>query len=58
MSERATIFEAVDDEAEARADAEAEEAIAAGRVVPHADARAWLQDLAAGIRRPPPAPWK
>ena len=58
MSERTKIFETVDEEAEIRADAEAEEAIAAGRVVRHADARAWLRDLAAGIRRPPPTPWK
>ena len=44
-----------EDEAEAaRLDAEAEAAVAAGRVVPHERVRQWLLKLARGEREPPP----
>jgi predicted transcriptional regulator len=45
-----------DDETEAKALAEAEADVRAGRVVPHERVRAWLDDLAAGKRRPRPQP--
>ena len=43
-----------DDAREARLDAEAEAAAAAGRVVPHERVREWLLKLEKGIREPPP----
>jgi predicted transcriptional regulator len=49
-----SIFDALDEAAEARADAEAEADIAAGRVVSHDRVRAWLIKLAAGRYEPPP----
>ena len=44
----------LDPAAEARADAEAEADVAAGRVVPHDRVRLWLQRLARGEKVPPP----
>ncbi|HYE48403.1 MAG TPA: hypothetical protein VEB20_02350 [Azospirillaceae bacterium] len=58
MSKPVDIFAPASPEEEARADAEAEQAIREGRVVPHSEVRKWLDDLAAGIRRPRPQPWK
>ena len=50
-----SIFDMEADEAlEARLDAEAEAAYAAGRVVPHERVREWLTKLARGERVPPP----
>ena len=50
-----SIFDLEADEAlEARLDAEAEAAVAAGRVVPHERVREWLTQLARGERVPPP----
>jgi predicted transcriptional regulator len=51
-----SIFDAPDEAAEARADAAAEADLAAGRVVSHDRARAWLMTLAAGRYEPPPEP--
>lgn len=48
------VFDIEDDEAKARAIAEAEAELAAGRGVPHEKVRAWLLDLAAGKRTEPP----
>jgi predicted transcriptional regulator len=49
------IFDTPPDAAvEARLDAEAEADYAAGRVVPHARVREWLQRLMKGERVPPP----
>ncbi len=50
-----SIFDLETDEVlEARLDAEAEAAYAAGRVVPHERVREWLTKLAKGERVPPP----
>jgi hypothetical protein len=43
MAEPNPIFDAIDEEAEKRALAEAEADIAAGRVVPHNEVVAWLE---------------
>lgn len=58
MSKPANLFDDIDDAAEERADLEAEADVAAGRVVPHDEVVKWLDDLAAGKRRPRPQPWK
>ena len=58
MSKPANLFDDIDEDAEERADREAEADIAAGRVVPHDEVVKWLDDLAAGKRRPRPQPWK
>jgi hypothetical protein len=50
--DRPSIFDAPDEAAEARADAD----IAAGRVVSHDRVREWLLKLAAGRYEPPPEP--
>jgi predicted transcriptional regulator len=56
-AEVTSIFEMQADEAlEARLDAEAEAAIAAGRVVPHEKVRVWLTKLASGEMTEPPKP--
>jgi hypothetical protein len=39
---------------EARLDAEAEAAYAAGQFVPHERVREWLKQLAKGVKVPPP----
>jgi hypothetical protein len=54
MAEPKSIFDEIDEKAEARAIAEAEADIAAGRVVPHAKVREWLLKLAKGEVTPPP----
>ena len=50
----ASIFDMVDDEAEAQAIAEARAEIAAGKGVPHERVREWLMKLAKGEIVPPP----
>jgi hypothetical protein len=50
--DRPSIFDALDEAAEARADAD----LAAGRMVSHDHVRAWLLKLAAGRYEPPPEP--
>jgi hypothetical protein len=50
----ASIFDIADDDAEARALAEAETELADGKGVSHADARKWLKKLANGEDVPPP----
>jgi predicted transcriptional regulator len=50
-----SIFDTPPDEAvEARLDAEAEAAYAAGQFVPHERVREWLKLLARGVKVPPP----
>jgi predicted transcriptional regulator len=56
MAERATIFDDVDDDAEARAIAEARSEIAAGKGVPHEDVVRWLQSWGAPHELPCPEP--
>ena len=58
MSKPSNVFEPENDEAEERAIAEAEADLEAGRVVPHDQVRTWLDELAAGKRRPRPQPWR
>jgi hypothetical protein len=54
-TETQSIFDmAPDAEHEARLDAEAEAAYAAGRYVEHSRVREWLMKLAKGERTPPP----
>jgi predicted transcriptional regulator len=54
MTEPVSIFETIDEEAEARAIAQARADIAAGNGVPHERVREWLLKLAKGERVPPP----
>ncbi len=55
MADSNSIFDLEPDEAhDARLDAEAEAAYAAGRIVPHDKVREWLLKLAKGERVPPP----
>ena len=51
------LFDEVDEEFEAVADAEAEADIAAGRVVPHEEVVKWLQTWGAPEEGPPPKSW-
>ena len=51
------MFEDVDPEAEAAAIARAEEVIAAGRIVPHAEVRAWLARWGTPDETPMPPEW-
>jgi predicted transcriptional regulator len=53
-AEGKTIFEEIDAEIEARAIAEAEAEIDAGKGVPHAKVGEWLLKLAKGKALPPP----
>ena len=55
LPKTASLFDLpLDPAAEARADAEAEADVAAGRVVPHDRVRLWLPRLARGEKVPPP----
>ncbi|HEV7278038.1 MAG TPA: hypothetical protein VGN80_17290 [Devosiaceae bacterium] len=54
MAKPATLFDIEDRDAKMRAIDEARAEFEAGRGVPHDQVRAWLQDLAAGRRTPPP----
>ena len=54
MAEPASIFDEIDEEAEARAIAVGRADIAAGKGVPHERVRAWLERLANGENVPPP----
>lgn len=58
MDDMRSIFDEVDEAAKARAIAEAEADVAAGRVVPHEIVRAWLLEMRAAIAdgRPLPPP--
>jgi predicted transcriptional regulator len=54
MTEPLSIFDAIDEKAEAEAIAKARADIAAGKGVPHERVREWLLKLAKGERVPPP----
>ena len=51
------IFESVDPEAEAAADARAEADIEAGRLVDHAEVAAWISKWGTPDERPAPPEW-
>jgi predicted transcriptional regulator len=55
MKPEPSIFDDVNDEAEAAADAEAQADIAAGRVVPHERMKAWLLSWGKKGELPPPS---
>jgi predicted transcriptional regulator len=54
MAEVKSVFDQIDDEAEARTVAEAEAELEAGKGVPHEKVREWLLKLARGEITPPP----
>ena len=58
MAEPKSGFDDIDQEAEARAIAEAEADVAAGRVVPHKDVVDWLKSWGTPGERPSPLPSK
>ncbi len=51
------LFDEIDEEAEAAADAEAETDIAAGRLIPHEEVAAWLKTWGTPDYRPMPRSW-
>ena len=53
-----SIFDEVDEEAEARALTEAEADVAAGRVVPHERVREWLASIGTPDETPTPVSWR
>ena len=55
MAEPASIFDVIDEDAEAKAIAQAEAEINAGKGVPHSRVREWLLKLAKGEVSPPPS---
>jgi len=57
MKPERSIFDEVDDTAEAAADAEGLADIEAGRVVPHADVAAWLNTWGTPQEKPLPKSW-
>ncbi|MEO8925818.1 MAG: antitoxin [Caulobacteraceae bacterium] len=52
-----SIFDEVDEQAEATAEAEALADIEAGRVVPHEEVAAWLETWGTPDEKPAPASW-
>jgi predicted transcriptional regulator len=52
-----SVFDSVDEEADARRYAEAVADIAAGRLVPNAEVLAWLATWGAPDEAPPPESW-
>ena len=57
MTPEPSIFDQVDDESEAAADAEGLADLAAGRVVPHAEVAAWLETWGTPDEKPAPVSW-
>lgn len=57
FEEEASIFDVDDEEAAARALAEAEADIAAGRVVPHEQVAEWLDTIGTPHQKPMPSSW-
>ena len=57
MNPERSVFDDVDDAAEADADAEGLADIEAGRVIPHADVAAWLETWGTPQETPPPKSW-
>jgi predicted transcriptional regulator len=56
MAKSKTIFDEIDQDAEARAIAEAEADLAAGRVVPHEEVVKWLRSWGTADELPCPVP--
>ena len=56
MAKSKTIFDEIDQDAEARAIAEAEADVAAGRVVPHDEVVKWLRSWGTSNELPCPVP--
>jgi predicted transcriptional regulator len=52
-----SLYDQVDDQTEAAADAEGIADIAAGRVVPHNEVAAWLKTWGTPDEKPAPATW-
>jgi predicted transcriptional regulator len=52
-----SIFDEIDEEAEAAADAEGLADIEAGRVIPHEEVVEWLKTWGAPDEKPPPDKW-
>ena len=57
MKPEPSIFDQVNDEAEAAADAEGLADIEAGRVTPHKDVAKWLETWGTAEDGPPPEAW-
>jgi predicted transcriptional regulator len=55
MAEPASIFDVINEDAEAKAIVQAEAEINAGKGVPHSRVREWLLKLAKGEVSPPPS---
>lgn len=56
MTQPASIFDIVDEDAKRRAIEEARASVAAGDVVDHDVVMQWLEQLLAGKKLPPPSP--
>ncbi|MBS0362917.1 MAG: CopG family transcriptional regulator [Proteobacteria bacterium] len=54
MKPEPSLFDDVNDEVEAAADAEAEADVAAGRTIDHGKMKAWLQSWGTSKELPPP----
>jgi predicted transcriptional regulator len=57
MTPDPSIFDQVDDESEAAADAEGLADLTAGRTVPHTEVAAWLETWGTPDEKPAPASW-
>jgi predicted transcriptional regulator len=57
MKAESSLFDELDADAEAAADAEGLADIEAGRVVPHAEVAAWIETWGTPNETPPPASW-
>jgi predicted transcriptional regulator len=57
MKPEPSLFDEIDAEAEAAADAEGLADIEAGRVVPHTEVAAWLDTWGTPDEKPAPASW-
>lgn len=57
MKPEPSIFDEVDDEADARRDADARADIEAGRVIPNDEVCAWLETWGTPAETPPPDKW-
>ena len=57
MKPEPSIFDEIDEDAEAAADAEGLADIEAGRVIPHAEVAAWLDTWGTPAEKPAPKKW-
>ena len=57
MKPEPSIFDEIDEDAEAAADAEGLADIEAGRVIPHAEVAAWLDTWGTPAEKPAPKRW-